>query len=73
MVEHSMKSSALLNVDPSPPTSTSCLPDIIHVLSVPWVSPFFTALPLMCIILNTKRRTKTNKQKKLGRHGNKAA
>ena len=41
-----------LNVGPSSPTSTLRPPDIIHVIGVPRPSPFLTALPLPCIILN---------------------
>ena len=41
-----------------PPTSTSRRPDVIHVIGVPRPSPFFAALPLPCIILNTNQRTK---------------
>ena len=53
-----MKLVCYLNVDPSPPTSTSRPPDIIHVIGVPRPSPFFHVLPLLCIILNANRRTK---------------
>ena len=41
-----------------PPTATSHPPDIIHVISVPRPSAFFTALPLPHIILNANQRTK---------------
>ena len=37
-----------LNVDASPPTSTLCSSDIIHMISVPRLSLLFTALPLLC-------------------------
>ena len=41
-LEHSMmKSMHYLNVDPSPHTSTSCPPDVIHVIGVPRPSLFF--------------------------------
>ena len=58
-----------LNVDPFPSSyvkSTSCPPDIAHVISVPKPSLFFTALPLLCVILNTNWRAKW------GRAGNEA-
>ena len=42
----------------SPPTSTSRLLGVIHVIGVPRPSPFFAALPLSCITLNTNQRTK---------------
>jgi len=44
-------------MDPSPPTSPSRPPDVIHVIGFPRPSPFF-ALPLPCIILHENRRTK---------------
>ena len=40
----------------APHTSTSCPPDVIHVIGVPRPSPFFAPLP--CTILNKNRRTK---------------
>ena len=41
-------------------TSTSCPPDIVHMVSVPRPSPFFVALPPPCtyIMLNANQRTK---------------
>ena len=58
-LEHSMmKSSMLFELDPSPPTSTSHLPNVIHMISVPRLSPFFAALPLPCIILNANKGQK---------------
>ena len=59
-----MKSSALFHkfeYELSPSTSTSCQLDVIYVISVPRLFLFFTALPLPCIILNTKQRTKQGK------------
>ena len=47
-----MKSSMLLDVDLSPPTSTSHPPDVIHMIGVLRLSPFFATFPLPCIILN---------------------
>ena len=41
---------------PSPPTSTSRPPDIIHVMNAPRPSPFFAGLPLPCIIVNANGR-----------------
>ena len=41
--------------------STSCPPDVTHMISVSRPSPFFTALPFLCIILNGHWRTKTGK------------
>ena len=37
------------------PTSTSCPPDVIHVMYAPTPRPsvFFAGLPLLCIIMNT--------------------
>ena len=52
-----MKSSAL--VDHSPPTSTSRPLDVIYMISVPRPFPFFGALLLLCMILNTNQRTET--------------
>ena len=55
-----MKSSTLFECGPlPPPMSTSCPPDVIHMIGVPRPSLFFTALPLLCIILNANSRTKT--------------
>ena len=57
-----IKSSALFERGPLPPTSISHPPDVIHVISVrdrcPRPSPFFffAALPLPCIVLNANRR-----------------
>ena len=60
-----------LNVDPTPPTSTSCPPDVIHVIVVPRSFLFFTALPLhvlywtselnpcICSVYGMNQRTKT--------------
>ena len=53
-----MKYSMLFERGPLPPMSTSHLPDVIHVIGVSRPSPFFAALPLLCIILNANRRTK---------------
>ena len=53
-----MKSSMLFKHGPLPPKSNLHPPDIIHVISVPSPSPFFTVLPLPCIILNANQRTK---------------
>ena len=47
-----------LNVDPSPHTSTSNPPNVIHMIGVPRPSPFFTALIL---ILNANWRTKNGR------------
>ena len=60
VLEHSMmKSSTLyLNVDPSPPTSTSRPPDVFHVISNPRLSPYFAALSLPCIIPNQRTTNK---------------
>ena len=63
-----MKSSALFECGPSPHTSTSCPPNVIHVISVPGPFQFYAALPVPCITLNTNRRTK-----KRGRPGNEAS
>jgi len=41
-----------------PPMSTSHPPDVIHMKGVPRVSPFFTALPLLCILYWTQTKTK---------------
>ena len=41
-----------------PPTSTSHPPDVIHVIGVLRLSPFFATFPLPCIILNANRKTK---------------
>ena len=38
------KSSTLIECEPLPPTFTSCLPDVTHVISVPRPSTFFAAL-----------------------------
>ena len=51
-----------LNMGLAPPPT--CLPDISHVIDVPRTSPFFfcsflATLPLLTIILNANRRTKT--------------
>ena len=46
-------------VGPSPPTSTSCLTDVIHMVNDPRLSPFFVVLPLPCTILYANQRTKT--------------
>ena len=51
---------------PPPPMSTSRPPDVIHVMNAPRPSPFFTGLPLPCIIVNA------NGRQKRGRPGNKA-
>ena len=53
-----MKSSVLFECGPLPPTFTLLPPDIIHVIGVLRPSPFFTALPLPCIIMNVNQRTK---------------
>ena len=53
-----MKSTTLFECGPLPPMSTSYPPDVIHVIGVPRLSPFFTALPLPCSILNANRRAK---------------
>ena len=53
-----MKSSTLFECGPLP-MSTSCPPDVIHVIGVPRPSPFFATLPLPCILLNANWRTKT--------------
>ena len=51
-----MKSSTLFERGPLPPTSTSCPPDVIHVIGVPRPSPFFT---LFCFrVLGENRGTK---------------
>ena len=44
-----------------PPTSTSCPPDVIHVIGIHRPSLFFVALllPLLCIILNGNRDIRT--------------
>ena len=44
----------VLAVGPLPPTSTSCPPDVIHVINAPRLSLFFAGLPLPCIIVNAK-------------------
>ena len=45
---------------PSPPyvhlVSTSCPPDVIHMMNAPRPSLFFAGLPLPCIIVNANRR-----------------
>ena len=46
-----MKSSALFECGPLSPMSTSHPPDIIHVISVPRPSPFFTALLFSCTVI----------------------
>ena len=58
-----IKSSALFECGPLPPTSISHPPDVIHMISIrdrcPRPSPFFfffAALPLPCIVLNANRR-----------------
>ena len=43
--------------------STSCPPDIIHVIGVPRPFPFFAALPLLC-----KTQTKEHKWGRPGIH-----
>ena len=53
-----MRSSTLFKCGPLPPTSTSCPPDVIHVMGVTRPSPIFAALLLLCFILNANRRTK---------------
>ena len=58
-----MKYSTLFECGPLPPTSTLCPSDVIHVISVPRPSLFFTALPLPCFVLNAK-------EQKWGKHGN---
>ena len=42
--------------------STSCPPDITHVMNETRPSPFFCALPLLCIILNANRRTQNGNE-----------
>ena len=42
--------------------------DVVRVISVPRPFPFFTALPLPCIILNANRRTSTGETWELGYH-----
>ena len=53
-----------MTTGPAPNTSTSCTPDVPHVMNDTRPSPFFTAL---CIIVNANRRTERN-----GVAGNKA-
>ena len=55
-----MKSSTLFECGPlpSPASSTSCPPDVIHVISVPKPSPFFAALLLPGIIVNICQKAK---------------
>ena len=53
-----MKSSTLFERGPLPPTSTSCPPNVIHVIGIPRPSLFFATLQLPCFILNTKQGTK---------------
>jgi len=50
-----MQSSTLFECGPLPPTSTSHPPDIIHVISVPRPSPFFTLFRFRVL---ENRRTK---------------
>ena len=46
-----------LSADPSPPTSTSCPPDVIHVIGVPRPSPFFM-LFCFCVLYWTQTEEK---------------
>ena len=48
LMRKSSMCSLFLNVDASPPTSTLCPSNIIHMISVPRPSLLFTALPLLC-------------------------
>ena len=59
VMEHSrMKTNILFECGPLPPTSTSHPPGVIHVISVPRPSQFFTTVLLPCIIPNANQRTK---------------
>lgn len=40
--------------------STSCPPDVFHVIGVPTPSPFFVALPLPCITYNERKLKKAS-------------
>jgi len=60
-----MKSSALFERGPSPHTSTSRPPDVIHVIGVPRPSPLFCAAS----VYYTERKPKN---KKRGMPGNEA-
>ena len=62
------KSSTLIECEPLPPTFTSCLPDVTHVISVPRPSTFFAALNSAAMYY-TECKQKNQKQ---GRPGNKA-
>ena len=53
-----MKSSALFECGPLPHTSTSCPPDVIHIIGVPRPSPFF-ALFRFHVLRKLKNKKKT--------------
>ena len=57
-----MKCSMFFEHGPLPPPTLH--PLVIHMIGVPRASPFFSALPLLCIVLNANQRT--------GRPGNEA-
>ena len=55
-----------LSADPSPPTSTSCPPDVIHVIGVPRPSPFFVLFRFHVLYWTQTKEQKTGEARERG-------